>query len=189
MCLGVYNQWPATPTEFKEKLLLYQAELLKLSRKMMHSFALGLGAEETYFDKYVTAPFVSIILQHYLPTAPDAEDPDSLGAHTDFESKASLFTLRYDSHPRFDPFSNLWIAFTILNQDSVGGLEILNKNGIYVPAPYIPGTFVVNIGDFLERISNDTFVSTVHRVRNATGKERYSIPFFFSFNMDASVGV
>jgi isopenicillin N synthase-like dioxygenase len=60
---------------------------------------------------------------------------------------------------------------------------------MYVPVPYIPGTFVVNIGDFLERISNDTFVSTVHRVRNATGKERYSIPFFFSFNMDSDMGV
>lgn len=71
----------------------------------------------------------------------------------------------------------------------MGGLEILNKNGIYVPAPYIHGTFVVNIGDFLERISNDQFVSTVHRVRNATGKERYSMPFFFGFNMDANIGV
>jgi isopenicillin N synthase-like dioxygenase len=60
---------------------------------------------------------------------------------------------------------------------------------MYVPVPYIPGTFVVNIGDFLERISNDKFVSTVHRVRNATGKERYSIPFFFSFNMDSDMGV
>ncbi|KAJ9142929.1 Oxoglutarate/iron-dependent oxygenase [Pleurostoma richardsiae] len=165
MCLGTYNQWPANPPEFKEKMLKYQRELIKLSRKLLHSFALGLGAEETYFDNFVTAPFVSIILQHYLPTHPNAEEPDSLGAHTDFET------------------------FTILNQDPVGGLEILNKNGIYIPAPYIPGTFIVNIGDFLERVSNDRFVSTVHRVRNATGRERYSIPFFFGFNMDASVGV
>ena len=71
----------------------------------------------------------------------------------------------------------------------VGGLEILNKNGIYIPAPPIRGTFVVNVGDFLQRISNDTFVSTVHRVRNASGVDRYSIPFFFSFNMDADVSV
>lgn len=71
----------------------------------------------------------------------------------------------------------------------VGGLEVLNKNGIYIPAKPIRGTFVVNIGDFLQRISNDTFVSTVHRVRNTAGLERYSIPFFFSFNMDAEVAV
>lgn len=85
--------------------------------------------------------------------------------------------------------SDMRIAFTILNQDMVGGLEILNKNGIYVPAKPIRGTFVVNIGDFLQRISNDVFVSTVHRVRNTTGLERYSIPFFLSFNVDAEVSV
>ncbi|KAH8646173.1 hypothetical protein BX600DRAFT_519020 [Xylariales sp. PMI_506] len=164
MCLGVHNQWPESFVNFKETLLEYQAELLKLSRRLLRSFALGLGTAENHFDEIVTAPFVSIILQHYLPTHPDTQDLDSLGAHTDFET------------------------FTILNQDHVGGLEVLNKNGIYIPAPYIHGTFVVNIGDFLERISNDTFVSTVHRVRNATGKERYSIPFFFGFNMDADVG-
>src|ERR1700749_4652260 len=71
----------------------------------------------------------------------------------------------------------------------VAGLEILNKNGIYIPAKPIRGTFVVNVGDFLQRISNDAFVSTVHRVRNTSGSERYSIPFFFSFNMDVAVPV
>lgn len=86
MCLGTKNQWPEHPSNYKEKLLEYQRELLKLSRKLMRSFALGLGAEEDYFDKMVTAPFVSIILQHYLPTHPQTEDLDSLGAHTDFES-------------------------------------------------------------------------------------------------------
>jgi isopenicillin N synthase-like dioxygenase len=80
-------------------------------------------------------------------------------------------------------------AFTILNQDMVGGLEVLNKNGVYIKAKPIRGTFVVNIGDFLQRISNDKFVSTVHRVRNTMGVERYSVPFFFSFNMDAEVPV
>ncbi|KAH8892334.1 Clavaminate synthase-like protein [Thozetella sp. PMI_491] len=165
LCVGVYNQWPETPLNFKKTMLRYQSELLGLSRKLLRSFALSLGAEETYFDKMVTAPFVSIILQHYLPTHPEADNRDSLGAHTD------------------------WETFTILNQDPVGGLEVLNKNGIYVPAPYIHGTFVVNIGDFLERASNDTFVSTVHRVRNSSGKERYSIPFFLGFNMDVDVSV
>ncbi|KAF2636800.1 Clavaminate synthase-like protein [Massarina eburnea CBS 473.64] len=165
MCLGTYNQWPTKPDGFKETMLRYQRELLTLSRKLMQSIALGLGCEETYFDTHVTAPFVSIILQHYLPMHPDAEDPNSLGAHTDYET------------------------FTILNQDATGGLEVLNKNGIYIPAPYIPNTFVVNMGDFLERITNDKVVSTVHRVRNVSGRQRYSIPFFFSFNMDSDMGV
>lgn len=136
-----------------------------IARALMRSFALGLGAEETYFDSMITAPFVSIILQHYPPHDPSAVDPTSLGAHSDFET------------------------FTILNQDMVGGLEVLNKNGMWVPAVPVRGTFVVNVGDFLQRISNDTFVSTIHRVRNMTGNERYSIPFFFGFNMDQEVAV
>ncbi|KAJ9610030.1 hypothetical protein H2200_006360 [Cladophialophora chaetospira] len=165
LCIGIHNQWPSQFPDFRTTLLEYQATLLQLSRALLRTFALGLGAGEHYFDPIVTAPFVSIILQHYPPRAPGAEDLDSLGAHSDFET------------------------FTILNQDMVGGLEILNKNGIYIPAKPIRGTFVVNVGDFLQRISNDTFVSTVHRVRNTSGSERYSIPFFFSFNMDEAVQV
>jgi len=163
--LGEHNQWPEDWPEFKEKLLKYQAQVLTLARALMRTFALGLGAEETYFDEMITAPFASIILQHYPPQQPDGKDPMSLRAHSDFET------------------------FTILNQDMVGGLEVLNKNAIWVPATPVRGTFVVNVGDFLQRISNDTFVSTIHRVRNLTGELRYSIPFFFSFNMDAEVAV
>ncbi|KIW21629.1 hypothetical protein PV08_02209 [Exophiala spinifera] len=156
LCIGIHNQWPEKWPEFRATMLKYQAELLKLARALLRTFALGLGAEENYFDPIVTAPFVSIILQHYAPRDPQAEDLD---------------------------------AFTILNQDMIGGLEILNKNGIYIPANPIRGTFVVNVGDFLQRISNDQFVSTVHRVRNSSGVDRYSIPFFFSFNMDVAVPV
>jgi isopenicillin N synthase-like dioxygenase len=71
----------------------------------------------------------------------------------------------------------------------VGGLEILNKNGIYVPAKPIRGTVVVKVGDFLQRISNVIFMSTVHRVRNTSGLERYFIPFFLSFNVETEVSV
>jgi isopenicillin N synthase-like dioxygenase len=64
----------------------------------MRSFALGLGCEEKYFDADVTAPFVSIILQYYLPTHPGAEDPNSLGAHTDYESTFPQTTSSTSDH-------------------------------------------------------------------------------------------
>jgi len=163
--LGEHNQWPEDWPDFKQKLLEYQAQVLTLARALMRTFALGLGAEETYFDEIITAPFASIILQHYPPQRLDGKESMSLHAHSDFET------------------------FTILNQDMVGGLEVLNKNGFWIPAPPVRGTFVVNVGDFLQRISNDTFISTIHRVRNLSGQLRYSIPFFFSFNMDAEVAV
>ena len=92
-CLGVGNQWPANPPELKEKLLKYQAQVLVLARQLMRTFALGLGAEENYFDHIITAPFASIILQYYPPQMPDAEDPQSLRAHSDFESIIPLYFL------------------------------------------------------------------------------------------------
>ena len=77
----------------------------------------------------------------------------------------------------------------MLLQDDVGGLEVLNANAHWIPATPIPGTFVINVGDFLMRLTNKKFLSTVHRVANKTGKERYSMPWFCSFNLDAIVEV
>lgn len=153
-----------------------------LARRMMNTFVLGLGAEENYFDSTVTATYTSILLNYYPPQAPDGDDPESLIAHSDFESM---------SVSGFYPIKDSWHsqAFTILNQDILGSLKVLNKNGIYIPAKPMHGTFVVNVGDFLQMISNDIFVSTIHRVRNLSGFERYSIPFFFSFNMDVEISV
>jgi hypothetical protein len=77
----------------------------------------------------------------------------------------------------------------MLLQDNVGGLEVLNANAHWIPAPPIPGAFVINVGDFLMRLTNRRFLSTVHRVTNKSGKERYSMPWFCSFNLDAIVEV
>lgn len=80
-------------------------------------------------------------------------------------------------------------GFTMLLQDNVGGLEVLNANARWIAAKPIPGTFVINVGDFLMRLTNNKFLSTVHRVTNISGQERYSIPWFCSFNLDALVEV
>lgn len=56
-------------------------------------------------------------------------------------------------------------------------------------APPQEGTIVVNIGDFMMRLSNDTFQSTVHRVYNTSTEERVSMPFFFGLNFNEVCGV
>ncbi|KAM5352696.1 hypothetical protein ACJ41O_005418 [Fusarium nematophilum] len=80
-------------------------------------------------------------------------------------------------------------CFTLLWQDQVGGLQVLNKEGQWIKVPPVPGTFVVNIGDFLMRLSNDRFQSTVHRVFNYAPEDRYSMPFFFGFNFNEKCSV
>jgi isopenicillin N synthase-like dioxygenase len=64
---------------------------------------------------------------------------------------------------------------------------VLNANGHWVGAPPLKGSLVVNVGDFLERATNDHLVSTVHRVRNISGRERYSLAFFFSPSQDVMI--
>lgn len=103
LCIGIHNQWPDHWPEFRTTLLKYQAQLLKLSRALLRTFALGLGAEESYFDPMVTAPFVSTILQHYAPRAPGAEDLDGLGAHSDFESTVRLENCKEATLTRTQP--------------------------------------------------------------------------------------
>lgn len=95
---------------------------------------------------------------NYYPTRTQEEIQEKfvgLGSHTDLQ----LFTL-------------LW-------QDSVGGLQVLTREGQWIKAPPIEGTLVVNIGDYMMRLCNDIYKSTVHRVTNESTQERVSMPFFF----------
>lgn len=71
-------------------------------------------------------------------------------------------------------------VLTILAQDEVGGLEVrLRETGEWVPAPPVPGSFVINIGDMLERWTAGHYRATPHRVKNVTSTDRLSAPFFF----------
>jgi isopenicillin N synthase-like dioxygenase len=64
---------------------------------------------------------------------------------------------------------------------------VRTRAGDWIAAPVALGAFVVNIGDCLMRWTNDIYVSTPHRVVNHSGKERYSIAFFFDPDPDAVV--
>lgn len=78
---------------------------------------------------------------------------------------------------------------TMIAQDpyDVQSLEVLNAAGQWIKPKLEPHTFVVNLGDMMARLTNDVYLSTVHRVRNQTGRERYSLPFFFGLNNDELV--
>jgi isopenicillin N synthase-like dioxygenase len=76
---------------------------------------------------------------------------------------------------------------TILRQDHHGGLEVRTAAGDWLTAPPIPGSFVCNVGDMLERLSGGRWRSTPHRVRHTGEGDRLSFPFFFDPSWDAPV--
>ncbi|KAF2137686.1 uncharacterized protein K452DRAFT_353383 [Aplosporella prunicola CBS 121167] len=152
--------WPSCVPGFQEGLLDYHSQLIQLVHRMTRIFALALHLPEDSFDNYVKRPEAGMRILHYPQQDHSADDQAGLGAHTDFE------------------------CFTIVSQDSNGGLEVLNKAGKWIRANPVPGSFVINIGDCFMRQTNDFFVSTVHRVVNKSGRERYSAPFFWGFDRE-----
>ncbi|HTQ70023.1 MAG TPA: 2-oxoglutarate and iron-dependent oxygenase domain-containing protein [Acidocella sp.] len=165
---GLYgaNLWPEGMPEFRQAMLDYHHEVLKLGRRMFKAFALALGQDESFFDPMITKPTCAQRIIYYPPQEGVIdEDQIGIGPHSDYE------------------------CFTILAQHEVPALQVLNHAGEWIAAPPIPGTFVVNIGDQMARWSNDLFASTLHRAINVTGRARYSAPFFLGTNYDTLIDV
>lgn len=152
--------WPSSLSGFREALYAYHTPLVQFSRRLTKTFALALELPEDSFDEFVKRPEAGMRILHYPQQQHSINDQNGIGAHTDVE------------------------CFTIVTQDDSGGLEVLNKSGQWIKAKPVTGAFVVNIADCFMRQTNDFFVSTVHRVINKSGKERYSAPFFWGFDRD-----
>jgi isopenicillin N synthase-like dioxygenase len=79
-------------------------------------------------------------------------------------------------------------AITMLLQDDTGGIQVWNNaSSEWVDATPVPGAYVVNLGNMMMRWTDYRYLFNLHRVINRSGKERFSIPFFFSGNPDYTV--
>jgi isopenicillin N synthase-like dioxygenase len=159
------NQWPGWLPDFRAAIDAYRSEVERVSRRIIRLIAMALGLEETALDRYFARPTTFLRLLYYPPHPVEAGD-DQFGSapHTDYG------------------------IITLLAQDGSGGLQVRRRDGGWIDAKPLPGTFVLNVADMLARWTNDRFVSTPHRViNNRTESDRFSLPFFFDSDMDAVI--
>ncbi len=137
---------------------------------ILRAIAVYLNLEENYFDAKIRNGNSILRAIHYFPiTNPDALEPDAVraGAHEDIN------------------------LITLLIGASADGLEVLTRDGTWYPVKAQADDIVVNVGDMLQRLTNNKLKSTTHRVvnppRELMGTSRYSVPFFLHPKSDMSL--
>lgn len=144
--------------EFNEVGMKAYRLLEKTGKYMLRAMALYLHLEEDYFDEKIKNGNSILRPIHYGPITQDPEGAVRAAEHEDIN------------------------LITLLMGASADGLEILNKQNNWVPVTALPDHLVVNVGDMLQRLTNNVFKSTTHRVVNPPKEKwhepRYSIPFF-----------
>lgn len=144
----------------------YHQAVSNLSAHLMQILGRGLGNLDTsVFQDFSRDPIAVVRLLHY-PPHPTSDDPELVGAgaHTDFG------------------------AITLLLQDGHSGLQVLNQDtDTWVDVPPNKDSYVVNVGDMLHIWTAGAYKSSVHRVINTSGTERYSVPFFLDGNADCVI--
>lgn len=154
------NRWPDLP-DFAETLRQYFDAVHALGQRMMQAVARDLGLPPSHFEASFDAPMATLRLLSYPAGSP--EDGIGAGAHTDYG------------------------ALTFLLTDGVPGLQVQPRGqSDWIDVPDVPGAYIINIGDCLMRWSNDTYVSTPHRVLPPP-RPRRSIAFFLDPNPEAEV--
>ena len=155
------NLFPDLPG-FRDAVLAWMAEMTRLGHVILEGMALGLGLPASYFKDHLTADPTVLFRAFHYPPPDDGDEGWGVGEHTDYG------------------------LLTILRQDDCGGLQVKSA-GRWIEAPPVPGSFICNIGDMLDRMTGGVYRSTPHRVLNRSGKNRLSLPFFFDPGWDAEI--
>lgn len=166
---GVPNQWPSKELLPSWKFMMekYYKKVVSAGKRLSSLIALALNLDDDYFEKIGAIddkPFGVLRLLHY-PGETGVSDEVVYGAsaHSDYG------------------------MITLLATNGVPGLQVCREKHkqpqIWENVINVKGAFIVNLGDMMERWTNCVFRSTLHRVM-PTGKERYSMAFFFNPNPD-----
>ncbi|WPG98488.1 Hypothetical protein R9X50_00127900 [Acrodontium crateriforme] len=159
------NQWPDLPEElFRRPLENYYQHMDKLGKNLLEMLAIGLGHDISVLDTFTREPVMNLKLLHYPPHISKNDRQFGAGEHTDFGAITML-----------------------MQQPGKDGLEVYYepmKGWLSVSA--VEDVFVINMGDLIHKWSNGRYKSTLHRVVNKSGDERYSIPCFYQGDLAAT---
>ena len=153
-----FNRWPSDLPGFREPLEHYIEALHHLAETVMSLLAETLDLPADHFAAFCKEPLAKVRLARYPPEGAEA------GAHSDFG------------------------ALTFLLQDTMRGLQVFDRvSGGWIHALPVKGSFIVNLGHLIEVFTNGAYPSTPHRVIHPAGKERISVPFFYTGAYDYTV--
>ena len=158
------NLWPPEVPGFRNVLLELYTRFDRTGLKILKAVARHLGIDEHYFEDSVRDGNSILRALHYPPQTEPTGEHIRAGAHEDIN------------------------AITLLLGADEAGLELMTRDGRWIPVSPRPGELVINIGDMLQRLTNGRLRSTSHRVVNPAPDRachaRYSMPFFLHFRSD-----
>jgi len=158
------NVWPAEVPGFRDTFLEIYATFDRTGLKVLKAIARYLKLDEGYLEDAVHEGNSVLRALHYPPQPEPTGEHIRAGAHEDIN------------------------AITLLLGAEEAGLELLTRDGRWIPVSPKPGELVINIGDMLQRLTNGVLRSTSHRVVNPApdraSHARYSMPFFLHFRSD-----
>ncbi|KAI1269155.1 2OG-Fe(II) oxygenase superfamily protein [Xylariaceae sp. FL1019] len=157
------NQWPKNDPALRRIIQTYLTSLTHLSTHFLSLVALCLSLPAHTFHHFLSDQH-RLKLVHY--PIPSHTSSQGVGPHKD---------------------SSGWWTFLLQASPEAHGLQVLNKSGHWIDVPPVPDTFVVNIGQAFEVVTNGLCKATTHRVRSGQ-VERYSVPFFQGVRRDLTRG-
>eukprot|EP00466_Bigelowiella_natans_P020466 jgi/Bigna1/38230/e_gw1.24.48.1 len=150
---------------FREDINTYMGEMKKVAEILVKAIAITLGLRPDGLEHIFRPTATQLFRIFQYPPPPASSRLWGVGKHSDYG------------------------MLTILHQDHVGGLEVegLGGDGMWIEAPPIAESFVVNLGDMLERITRGRLRATPHRVRSSETHTRISMPYFYDPGWDVIV--
>ena len=161
------NLWPDEVPGLRAHALALYASMQQAGALVLSAMAEDLGLQQDFFAALTDHGNSILRALHYPRVRPEDLPAVRAEAHEDI----SLITLLVGA--------------------TEPGLQVLTRDGVWLPIETDPGNLVVNVGDMLQRLTNRLYPSTTHRVVNPAGAaaacSRYSMPFFLAFNMETVI--